>query len=74
MPHGWEARVLFDQATRTVLCGDLFTHFGKGPATTSDDIVTLAAFAEDVFGATCLTRTPLQPSSNSPTSSQPHSR
>ena len=55
VPHGWEARVLFDQATRTLLCGDVFTHFGNGPATTSDDIVTLAAFAEDAFGATCLT-------------------
>jgi flavorubredoxin len=55
VPHGWEARVLFDQTTRTLLCGDLFTHLGNGPATTSDDIVTLAAFAEDVFGATCLT-------------------
>lgn len=55
VPHGWEARVLFDQTTGTLLCGDLFTHFGNGPATTTDDIVTLATFAEDVFGASCLT-------------------
>jgi flavorubredoxin len=32
VPHGWEARVLFEETTGTLLCGDLFTHFGNGPA------------------------------------------
>ena len=55
VPHAWEARVLYEATTSTLLCGDLFTHFGNGPAITSDDIVGLAVQAEDVFGATCLT-------------------
>ena len=32
VPHNWEARVLFEETTRTLLCGDLFTHIGDGPA------------------------------------------
>ncbi len=55
VPHGWESRVLYEETTRTLLCGDLFTHFGNGPAVTEDDIVEPAGVAEDVFGATCLT-------------------
>jgi flavorubredoxin len=39
VPHCWEARVLFEETTRTLLCGDLFTHVGRGPAVTSNDIV-----------------------------------
>ena len=35
VPHGWEARVLFEETTRTLLCGDLFTQLGQGPALTS---------------------------------------
>jgi flavorubredoxin len=31
VPHGWEARVLFEETTRTLLCGDLFTHTGRWP-------------------------------------------
>jgi flavorubredoxin len=55
VPHAWEARVLFEETTSTLLCGDLFTQLGDGPALTSDDIVGPAALAEDVFGASCLT-------------------
>ena len=55
VPHGWEARVLYEETTDTLLCGDLFTQLGNGPAITTDDIVGAAAQAEDVFGATCLT-------------------
>jgi flavorubredoxin len=55
VPHGWEARVLFEESTRTLLCGDLFTHLGDGPALTEGDIVEPADQAEDVFHATCLT-------------------
>src|ERR1700722_14532449 len=57
VPHGWEARVLFEETTGTLLCGDLFTQLGDGPAVTSDDIVEAASVAEDVFGASCLTPT-----------------
>jgi flavorubredoxin len=55
VPHGWEARVLFEETTRTLLCGDLFTHTGDGPALTAGDIVGPAKNAEELFHATCLT-------------------
>ncbi len=55
VPHGWEARVLYEETTNTLLCGDLLTQFGNGPAVTTDDVVEAAAFAEDIFGASCLT-------------------
>ena len=55
VPHGWEARVLYEETTDTLLCGDLFTQLGRGPAITTGDIVGAAAQAEDVFGASCLT-------------------
>ena len=49
VPHGWEARVLFEETTGTLLCGDLFTRLGDGPAVTGDDIVGPAMEAEDLF-------------------------
>jgi hypothetical protein len=52
VPHGWEAQVLFEETTRTLLCGDLFTHVGRTSAVTTESIVDLAMAAEDVFGAT----------------------
>jgi flavorubredoxin len=55
VPHGWEARVLYEESTKTLLCGDLFTHLGNGPALTADDLVEQAGAAEDMFLATCLT-------------------
>ncbi|WP_040491149.1 MBL fold metallo-hydrolase [Ilumatobacter nonamiensis] len=57
VPHGWEARVLFEETTGTLLCGDLLTQLGQGPALTSNDVLAAAAQAEDVFGASCLTPT-----------------
>jgi flavorubredoxin len=54
VPHGWEARVLFEETTATLLCGDLFTALGNGPAVTSDDIVAPAMEAEAVFRASSL--------------------
>ena len=33
-PHGWDAGVLFEESTGTLLCGDLFTQLGDGPALT----------------------------------------
>ena len=54
VPHGWEARVLFEETTDTLLCGDLFAHLGNGPALTEGDIVEPAAAAEDVFRASSL--------------------
>ena len=54
VPHGWEARVLYEETTGTLLCGDLFTHLGDGPALTEADIVGPADEAEDLFSASSL--------------------
>ena len=55
LPHGWDAGVLFEETTSTLLCGDLFTALGESPASTEQEITGPALAAEDVFGATCLT-------------------
>jgi flavorubredoxin len=55
VPHGWDAGVLFEETTATLLCGDLFTHIGAAGALTENDVVGPAGAAEDIFGATCLT-------------------
>ncbi|SFK98973.1 MBL fold metallo-hydrolase [Geodermatophilus ruber] len=55
VPHGWDAGLLFEETTGTLLCGDLFTAVGAGPASTEQEITGPALRAEDVFGATCLT-------------------
>jgi len=48
-PHGWDAGVLFEEESGTLLCGDLFTQLGDGPALTDRDIVGPAIAAEDIF-------------------------
>lgn len=57
VPHNWEARVLFEETTKTLFCGDLFTHTGDGPALTTGDIVGPALAAEEIFHASALTLT-----------------
>jgi hypothetical protein len=39
VPHNWESGLWFEETTRTVLAGDLFTSVGNGPAITNDDLV-----------------------------------
>ncbi|MQY29101.1 oxygen-binding di-iron domain-containing protein [Nocardia aurantia] len=53
-PHNWEARVLYDETTRVLLCGDFMTQIGPGPALTESDVVGPAGRAEDVFHATSI--------------------
>ena len=48
-PHGWDAGVMIDEWTGTLLCGDLFTQLGNGPALTQGDVVGPAIAAEDLF-------------------------
>lgn len=55
VPHGWEARVLYEETTRTLLCGDLFTRLGDGPPIADDDIVGPAMEAEGLFRYSSLT-------------------
>jgi flavorubredoxin len=54
VPHGWEAQVLFEETTGTLLCGDLFSQIGAGPAVTTDDVVEPALAAERLFHASSL--------------------
>ena len=56
VPHGWEAGVLFDETTGTLLCGDLFTRYGDFAATTADDIVAPAIESDrsDDYGSWAL--------------------
>jgi flavorubredoxin len=55
VPHGWDAGVIFEETTQTLLCGDLFTSMGAYTPTTDNDIVGPAGAAEDVFSSTALT-------------------
>jgi flavorubredoxin len=54
VPHGWESRLLYEETTGTLFCGDLFTTGGGGPALTSDDIVEPAMATEALFHYSCL--------------------
>jgi flavorubredoxin len=54
VPHGWEAGLLYEEATGTLLCGDLFTQIGDGPALVDGDIVGPAIAAEDMFKSSSL--------------------
>jgi len=53
-PHGWDAGVVYEESTGTLLCGDLFTQLGDGPALTEGDVVTPAIAAEDLFNYSSL--------------------
>jgi len=53
--HGWDAGLLWEEVTGTLLCGDLFTHTGGGPPVRDDDVVERAFAAEDLFKSTALT-------------------
>lgn len=48
-PHGWDAGVMYEESTGTLLSGDLFTQLGDGPALTHGDIVGPAIQGEDLF-------------------------
>jgi flavorubredoxin len=55
VPHGWDAHVFYEETTGTLLCGDLLSQVGDGPAVTSDAIVEAAVQTEDMFQPTCFT-------------------
>jgi flavorubredoxin len=54
VPHGWDAGLLFEESTATLLCGDMFTHLGAA-VLTEGDIVGPAIAAERTFMATAIT-------------------
>jgi flavorubredoxin len=51
-PHNLEAQVLYEETTRTLLCGDLFTQLGSGPAVTTGGLIEAALDAEEVLRTT----------------------
>jgi flavorubredoxin len=54
VPHGWDAGVMFEETTGTLLCGDLFTRVGDGPAITGSDIIEQSIATEDSLHFTSL--------------------
>lgn len=54
VPHGWDAGLIYEEASGTLLCGDLFTRTGDGPALTEGDIVGPAIAMEDAGHASAL--------------------
>ena len=48
-PHGWDAGVLYEESTGTLMCGDLFTQLGNDRVLTDGDVVGPAIAAEDIF-------------------------
>lgn len=55
VPHGWEARVLFEETTQTLLCGDLFSQLGgRDVPLTTGDLVEPAMAAEGMFRASSM--------------------
>jgi flavorubredoxin len=57
VPHGWDAGLLYEESGGTLLCGDLLTHVGDGPALVESDVLGPAIATEDMFQSTCLTPT-----------------
>jgi flavorubredoxin len=55
VPHGWEAGLLFEETTSTLLCGDLFTQLGDEPAMCQESPMEQTIVAEDTFGCSTLT-------------------
>jgi flavorubredoxin len=49
VPHNIDAQVLYEETTGVLLCGDLFTQLGRGPAVTGECLVEAALDAEDVL-------------------------
>ena len=39
LPHGWDASVLFEETSRTLLCSDLFHQVGDVEPLTQDDVI-----------------------------------
>ncbi len=47
VPHAWDAGVLYEEATGTLFCGDLFTQASNAPPTSSADLIGPALAYED---------------------------
>jgi len=54
VPHNWESGLWFDETTRTLFAGDLFTQLGGGAAVTESDLVEAAFVGEEAFHSNSL--------------------
>ncbi len=54
VPHGWDAGLIFEETTQTLLCGDLFTQSGDSAAITQSDLIGPAFKTEELYQATVL--------------------
>ena len=55
VPHGWDAGLLYEETTGTLLCSDLLGQVGDGPALVSTDVVAAALDAEAMFRSMSVT-------------------
>ena len=53
VPHGWESGLVFEETSRTLFCGDLFSQLGATPLT-EEDIVPSAIVGEQLFHGTSI--------------------
>jgi flavorubredoxin len=58
LPHNWECGYLFETTTRTLLCGDLFTHAGGGelPALTESEVLGPSEAMRAAMGGVAIER------------------
>jgi flavorubredoxin len=54
VPHGWDAGVMYEETSGTLLCGDLFSQYGNLPALTEDDVVEAACKTNNFIYSTAL--------------------
>jgi len=57
LPHGWDARLLYEETTSTLFCSDLFAHTGNPPPLTDREIVGPALAMEKMVHAISITPT-----------------
>ena len=53
-PHAWESGLIFEETTRTLMTGDLFSQAGNGPALVTESLLPAAIATEEGFKATTL--------------------
>lgn len=55
LPHNWECGYLFEATTKTLLCGDLFTHGGAdGPPITESEVLSPAEAMRKAMGGVAI--------------------
>ncbi|HET6629926.1 MAG TPA: MBL fold metallo-hydrolase [Woeseiaceae bacterium] len=55
LPHGWDAGLMFEEETGTLLCSDLLGQAGDGAALATGDVVGPALEAEEMFRSMSVT-------------------